>query len=139
MNWKRFWRIVSWIRWLLPLLMVWVGSYIPVMRTPISMPTSNLLWMLLFVSLLLLVFWLVAEVVTVTDRNTSVLNLQWDDVMSLLIAVAVTGVAFRNAVHWWWPEWWYFFPWLGALLDAALSGYLAINNAAQKPLVTQQK
>jgi len=126
---RGFWRILGVIRPLVPLIMLGIGYLIPVLRAPVGMPTSNLLWGLLFGSLVIVVIWLGSEIVTITDRNTPASYLQWDDFISLIVALAITSFVRAN-----W-EWWFFFPWVGAVVDSILSGFLAINNAAQKPLV----
>src|SRR3989344_644566 len=76
-----------------PLLMLGVGYLIPAMRVPVGMPTSNLLWILLFGSFVIVVVWLIAEIITVTDRNTPVSYLQWDDFSSLVVALSITYFA----------------------------------------------
>src|SRR3989338_6503735 len=126
---RGFWRILGVIRPLVPLIMLGIGYLIPVLRAPVGMPTSNLLWGLLFGSLVIVVIWLGSEIVTITDRNTPASYLQWDDFISLIVALAITSFVRAN-----W-EWWFFFPCVRAVVDSILSGFLAINNAAQKPLV----
>lgn len=129
-------RRVGIFRPILPMLLLIVGYFIPAMQVSIGMPDSNLLWLLLFGSFVVLVIWLIAEIMTTTDRNTPISHLQWDDFASLVIALAMTFFAGWQQGD---IQWWLVFPWFGAVVDAVLSGYLAINNAAQKPLVSQQQ
>ena len=124
-------------RWAFPLLMLGVGYWIPPLRAPVEIPASNGLWASVVISLILVVIWIISEVITVTNRTTPTRHLQWDDLLSLILALAVTlwgGWLISRGL-----EWWLIIPWLGAVIDAGLSGWLGINNAAQKPLVEQQK
>jgi hypothetical protein len=92
-------------------------------------------WLLLMV--LLSGAWLIGEFVTVTNRETIVVALQSDAVVSALTAMAFTGVAG-------WQigtsglQWWLVVPWVASVLDAMISAWLGINNAAQKPFLSHR-
>lgn len=122
-------------RWAFPLFLLLVGYAIPALRVPIGWPDSNTLWALLFASLVLVVIWLGSEIIAVVYRYTTSRELQWDDFISLCVALTVTYIAgWRRGGM----EWWLVFPWIGAVADAILSGFLAINNAAQKPFFPEK-
>ncbi len=134
---RKTFRVIGIVRPVFPLAMMGVGALIPVLQVPVAMPDNNGLWLALAISTGFILVWLAAETYTVVDRKTSVGHLQWDDFVSLVMAVALTEwhgrlVASGSL------EWWFVLPWLAALLDAVLSGAFAINNAAQKPIVQQQ-
>lgn len=130
---KRGLRIIGIFRPAVPLMMIGIGWLIPVLGSPVTMPTTNGLWLALVISGGVVFVWLLAEIITVVDRNTKVFHLQWDDFSSLAIALVLTEWHGRlvNAGS---LEWWFILPWLGAIIDGILSGFLAINNAAQKPI-----
>jgi len=92
-------------------------------------------WLLLLV--LLAVVWLFAEFVSVTSRETVVVALQLDSVFSTVTALLFTGLA-----GWFLGkgtlEWWFIVPWGATIIDALSAGWLGINNAAQKPFLSQR-
>lgn len=135
---RRGLKTIGIVRPVFPLFMMGVGAFIPALNVPVAVPEQNNLWIALALSLGFILVWLAGEIATVVDRNTSVGHLQWDDISSLVMAVALTEWHGR-LVATGQLRWWFVLPWLAALLDAALSGWFAINNAAQKPLVQQQK
>lgn len=131
-------RIIGTVRPVFPLVMLGVGAFIPVLQVPVAMPTTNGLWLALAITAGFMAVWIGAEVYTVVDRKTGVTHLQWDDFISLVMAVTLTEwhgrLVAANEL-----QWWFVLPWVGVLVDAVLSGTLAINNAAQKPLIEQPK
>ncbi|HXF55489.1 MAG TPA: hypothetical protein VNK52_15350 [Hyphomicrobiaceae bacterium] len=105
----------------------------PVLVWPV--PEAVYGWLLLLV--LLAGGWLFAELISVTNRETVVLALQLDAVLSTTTAVLFTGLA-----GWFLGkgtlEWWFVVPWGATIFDALAAGWLAINNAAQKPFLSQR-
>ncbi len=126
---QRIWRRIGILRPMLPFLMLGIGWLIPAMRVPVGMPQTNTLWVLIFASFLIVVVWLIAEMTMLADRNTTVGRLQADNIISFAVALGITYFLQGN-----W-EWWIVIPWIGCVADGFLSGWLAINNAAQKPLM----
>src|SRR3989344_7176915 len=109
-------------RWAFPLLMLAAGYLIPPLRITIGGTMTNGLLIALFVSLIIMVVWLVAEILMVTNRQTSTGELQRDDMFSLFLAVGLSiwgGWMLRDGVGWW-----FIIPYVGAVVDAFLSGYL---------------
>ncbi|MGE0627126.1 MAG: hypothetical protein AB7O43_04825 [Hyphomicrobiaceae bacterium] len=105
----------------------------PVFDWPI--PSDVYGWLLLM--LLLAIAWLVAEFISVSSRETTTAALQWDGVISTLTAVVFTGLAgwLIGKSH---LPWWIVIPWLAAIVDALTASWLGINNAAQKPFLSQR-
>lgn len=92
-------------------------------------------WLLLM--FLLTAIWLLSEFLTITNRETIVIALQWDGLVSQMNAVLFSLVCGwclgANRL-----EWWIIIPWMASLVDAALTSWLGINNAAQKPFLSKQ-
>ncbi|MFW6027850.1 MAG: hypothetical protein ACOC91_03495, partial [bacterium] len=63
--------------------------------------------------------------------------LQWDTVVSTF-----TAITFSVAAGWFIGagklEWWFVVPWIASMIDAFTAGWLGINNAAQKPFLSQR-
>lgn len=131
--------------WAFPYVLAALGYLVGTFYGPASSLRSSVLtwpvsqdvypWLLLM--LLLAGGWLIAEFITVTDRETIVIALQWDSVLSALTAIAFTGVA-GWLIGTGKLEWWFVVPWVAAVLDSMTSSWLGINNAAQKPFLSQK-
>lgn len=80
--------------------------------------------------------WVIFEIYYATSRETTVRQLQVDSVVSTGFALLFTFFGAMMIITQILP-WWYLFPWIGAIVDAIGSGVVAINNAAQKPLIQQ--
>lgn len=103
--------------------------------TELPIPEDVYLWLLVMV--VLSVIWLVAEFINVTNRETVVRSLQWDAAISTVTAALFSGfggylIATEQL------QWWFVVPWVGAVIDSLTSGWLGINNAAQKPFLSQR-
>lgn len=81
--------------------------------------------------------WLVIEFFTISSRETVILALQWDALVS-----AITAIIFTALGGWFIGsgtlQWWFVVPWAATLVDALASSWLGINNAAQKPFFSRQ-
>lgn len=128
--------IIGAFRWAFPILLALIGYFIPVMHVPFGWPDSGVLWAILFFSLIAMVVWIISEIMAVVYRYTSSSELQWDDFISLTIALVATYIAGWQRTE---LEWWLVLPWIGAVIDGFLSGFLAINNAAQKPFAARDR
>jgi hypothetical protein len=135
---RKAFALVGLLRWLFPLIMLGAGGFVAGLQHPVGWPIQDAVYPPLFVELLIGLVWIIAEITTVTNRDTPVRTLQMDDVLSRSLAIVLTFFGAwqiaRDAL-----QWWFVLPWLVTLIDAYLSGYYAINNAAQKPLVQQQR
>lgn len=108
------------------------------LRTPISewpIPEAVYRWLLIMV--LLAVVWLIAEFISVSSRETTTRALQLDAVISGLTAIIFTGLAgwyFGKGIL----QWWFIVPWIASICDAVTASWIGINNAAQKPFLSQR-
>jgi len=108
------------------------------LRTPIldgPVPESVYRWLLVMV--LLAVGWLIVEFLSVSNRESTTAALQSDAVVSSLSAIVLTGIA-----GWFLGkgtlEWWFLVPWIASIFDAVTASWMGINNAAQKPFLSQR-
>lgn len=125
--------------WIFPIFFMAGGWYFfPPLRAPITLAnlasTSSDVFFGLFIMLALVVVWFFYEVWYAVSRKTSVLQLQVDGVISTIFAIVFTyfGATLINQGA---LPWWYVLPWVGTVADAVASSFLAVNNAAQKPIV----
>lgn len=79
--------------------------------------------------------WFIFEFSSAANRETIVVELQIDSAISTLTACVFTGVACFFIGHSRLP-WWIMVPWLASLVDGVTSAWFAINNAAQKPFLS---
>ena len=79
--------------------------------------------------------WFLFEFSSAANRETIVVELQIDSAISTLTACFFTGVAGFYIGHSS-LEWWLVVPWLASLVDGVTSAWFAINNAAQKPFLS---
>ena len=92
-------------------------------------------WILVFV--VLAVAWLISGFMTTINSKTTVTELKSSSIVSIATAVIFTGAAgwfvARSSL-----QWWFIVPWIASIVDAPLSSWLAINNAAQKNIITKR-
>ncbi len=130
---RTLWRM----RWALPLVMMAVGYYlVPVSHAPVTgMPKTQELWEFFYFSTAIGGAWALAEIIVSIWRYTTTTHLQVDDFLSLLVMGVVLYVAGWQQ----WPmPWWVVVPMGTATFDGLLSGFLGINNAAQKTFGPEQ-
>ena len=130
--------IIGLLRWIIPIMMLVVGRFVPPLQLPVAWPLPSSVYPALMIEMVIGLLWILSEITTVTNRDTPVHTLQRDAALSLTLAVVITFIGAwymaQSAL-----QWWLLVPWFVTLLDAYLSGYYAINNAAQKPLIQQQR
>lgn len=89
------------------------------------------------VMVVLSVVWLVSGFIAVTNRETVVLSLQWDAAIRTMMAAVFSGFGgFVIATDQ--LQYWFVVPGAGAVIDSLATGWLGINNAAQKPYPSQR-
>lgn len=115
-----------------------VFEYADALRLPVfiwPVPAEVYGWLLVMV--IASSAWIVGAFLAVTNRETIIFVLQADAFVSSLTAMIFSGFA-----GWQFGasglQWWLVVPWLAAVLNALLSAWLGINNAAQKPFLSQQ-
>lgn len=128
--------------WLIfPLLLLAATFFVPALQAPLwvwPVPTeyaSQLPWGLLAMTLAAVV-WLIVDFLVISNLGTPVGSLRLNTLASLALALALT---FYAGFAWSDLSWGYIVPWVASILDAIITGDRAINNAAQKPLITTGK
>jgi hypothetical protein len=120
-----------------PLLLLIGYWWLPEFDSFVAWPPPAGVLRSLLVLLILAGVWLLAEILSAVSRNTGVSELQIDSFVSTFWAVVLTGFA-----GWYLGgegiPWWFLVGWAAAVIDAFLTGLLAINNAAQKPFFSKQ-
>jgi hypothetical protein len=127
------------LSWAMPALLLFIGWAIPDLRTSVvlnDIPPEVYKWLL--GQIILAIAWLLWEFNFAARRTTAVEYLQLDDSVGRLWAVVLTGWSGAMISRGDLP-WWFVIPWFAVLLESFFSGFLTINNAAQKPLVQQDR
>ena len=131
--------------WLFPYLLA-TGAYYAgavyepavALRTPVlQWPVPQTVYGALLVLVLIAIAWLIGEFLSVTSRETVVAALQFDAVFSTATAILFTGGA-GWLIGMGRLEWWFVVPWIATIIDALAAGWLSVNNAAQKPFMSQK-
>jgi hypothetical protein len=91
----------------------------------------------LLILVLIAIAWVIGEFLSVTSRETVVTALQFDAVFSTATAILFTGAA-GWLIGTGRLEWWFVVPWIATIIDALAAGWLSVNNAAQKPFMSQK-
>lgn len=131
-------RAIGVISWIFPFVIMMVGlALFPPLSTPVGQAVGMEVFFGLFCQLLLTVIWVITELYYAANRDTSVRQLQVDVFVSSLFAVGLSmvGVFFLTVQM---LPYWYMLPWAGSIADMFGSGFFAINNSAQKPLVQNE-
>lgn len=133
--------------WTLPMVVAVFSYFVPLLNSPVSggVPDHKIWLFVLGQVLVVIVFWLVANIVIVNNKDTSTAELQYDHSVScsvtgamlvffgaLVVGFDVFGTHFELT-------WGYLVPLLGAVLDMYLTGHIGLNNAAQKPFLDRDK
>jgi hypothetical protein len=127
------------LSWAMPAILLLIGWVIPDLRTSIvlnDIPPEVFKW--LVGQIILSVAWLLWEFNFAARRTTAVEFLQMDDGVSRVWAVLLTGWCGAMISRGDLP-WWFVVPWVSVLIESFFSGFLTINNAAQKPLMQQER
>ena len=128
--------VFSLYSWVFPFLLLGVGYAMPALRQTVSMSPEEPVYKALFWILVACVVWVAIDYMTATNRETSVRALQADNFISVMGALVMTAIGFYM-VRGQDLQWYIVLPWASSVVDALLSGYGGINNAAQKPIVQQ--
>ena len=129
--------------WLFPYLLAMIAlalSYLTSSADALRSPV--LVWPIkqeVFGWLLLMVIgsgaWFIFEFSSAANRETIVVELQIDSAISTMTACIFTGLACFFIGHAS-LQWWIVIPWFASLVDGVTSAWFAINNAAQKPFLS---
>jgi hypothetical protein len=133
--------VIGAVSWVIPFVIMGGAYYLfPALRVNITFDGNvphEVAWGLL-ASLASVGVWLGYEMWFAVSRKTSVGQLQADGLISIFFAIVLTGIGVCWATLGTLP-YWFVLPWIGTLIDALGSGFLAINNAAQKPIIQQDR
>jgi hypothetical protein len=101
-------------------------------------PIDNAVWLPLLIMLIAAVAWLLLDLFWVFNRETPSKTLQANIAISNfqgMIFCGMFGYLLNSAYG---IPWWFVVPFFSSTLDSFTTGWAAINNATQKPFLTQQ-
>src|SRR5215475_2653522 len=116
---QRAFALIGLLRWLFPIFMLGGGHLVEGLQLPVSWPIQDPVYPPLLVEMLIGLVWIIAEITTVTNRDTPVRTLQIDCMISLTLAIILAFVGAwkiaRGTL-----QWWFILPWLVTIVDAYL-------------------
>ena len=141
-------RFVRWllglVYWLFPLVLLGigylVGDFFPAFRASVfsKWPIDESVWLPLVVLIILAITWLLFDLFWVFSRETTSRNLQTNSAVTNIMAI-IFSVAFGYLIN---SEggvrWWFIVPFAAAVVDVFTTAWAAINNATQKPFMTER-
>jgi len=136
--------LLGFIHWLFPVLLLVIGyvigMFIPAFRTSVfrSVTIDPTVWPPLFVLIILAIVWLLFDLFWVFSRETTSRSLQIYNTVSVFLAIffsAGLGYLINSPSG---ITWWFVVPFCTAIIDAFTVGWAAINNATQKPFMTER-
>jgi len=128
------------ITWGFPLVLLLLSLLVPALRQPMTLASfgeGGLGWWLL-VSAVIAAVWIIVEFVWSANLRTPVKVLQADALVGVMwacVMMSLFGWFLRGDD----VRWFIIVPWLATFVEACVSVWAAINNAAQKPLVEPQR
>jgi len=138
-------RVVSdLIYWFFPLILLLIGFLMSKKMVPafglsiLKLPIDNAVWLPLLIMLIAAVAWLLLDLFWVFNRETPSKTLQANIAISNfqgMIFCGMFGYLLNSAYG---IPWWFVVPFFSSTLDSFTTGWAAINNATQKPFLTQQ-
>lgn len=133
--------LFSWMSWSLPLLVILAVAVIfPATRKSVTAPwniTSDV-YPGLMVLVLCTTAWVIWELIYASRPDTTVEELKRDSVVSTLLFGGFCCIGSVLMVAGALP-WLIAVPWVGSVIDGIFTSIVAINNAAQKPLIQPVK
>jgi hypothetical protein len=140
--------IVRWliglIHWLFPVVLLVIGyiiaMFVPAFNTSVfrSATIDPSVWPPLFVLIILAIVWLLFDLFWVFSRETTSRSLQIYNTVSVFLAMVFSvGLGYLINSHTG-IQWWFVVPFCTAAIDAFTTGWAAINNATQKPFMTER-
>jgi len=132
------------VYWLFPFVLLGIGlligDFIPAFRTSVfgKSPIDESVWLPLVVLIILAVTWLLFDLFWVFSRETTSRSLQTNSAVTNFMAI-IFSVAFGYLIN---SQggipWWFIVPFAAAVVDVFTTGWAAINNATQKPFMTER-
>lgn len=136
--------LLGFVHWLFPVLLLVIGyaigMFIPAFRTSVfrSATIDPTVWPPLFVLIILAIVWLLFDLFWVFSRETTSRSLQIYNTVSVFLAIVFSvglGYLINSSTG---ITWWFVVPFCTAIIDAFTTGWAAINNATQKPFMTER-
>jgi hypothetical protein len=136
--------LVGFVHWCFPVILLLIGYvigiFVPAFRTSIfrSATVDPSVWPPLFLLIILAIVWLLFDLFWVFSRETTSRSLQMYNTVSVLLAIVFSvglGYLINSNTG---ITWWFIVPFCTAAIDAFTTGWAAINNATQKPFMTER-
>ncbi len=117
-----------------------IGHFIPAFGTSVfgKWPIDETVWLPLVVLIILAVTWLLFDLFWVFSRETTSRNLQINSAVTNFLAITFSVVFGYLINSQGGIPWWFIVPFSAAVVDAFTTGWAAINNATQKPFMTER-
>ncbi len=132
------------IYWLFPLVLAGIGyligQFIPAFNTSVfsRWPIDPSVWPPLVILMTLSIVWLLWDLFWVFNRETTSRNLQFNSAVTDALAITFS-IAFGYLIN---SKaglpWWFVVPFCTAVVDVFTTSWAAINNATQKPFMTER-
>jgi len=138
---SRIARILFWgFAWIFPIMLAGISYALDQVYTSFDFFRSWIgvnNWPLIFVLTILGCVWLVLDLIWIFSRETTSRQLQWNLMVTIFLACAFS---ITWGKYWWpdFPPWWFSISLFGALADAFGCGWGSINNATQKPFLSDR-
>ncbi len=136
--------LIGFVHWLFPVVLLIIGyvigMFIPAFNTSVfrSVTIEPSVWPPLFVLIILAIVWLLFDLFWVFSRETTSRSLQIYNTVSVLLAIVFSiglGYLINSQTG---IVWWFVVPFCTAVIDAITTGWAAINNATQKPFMSER-
>ena len=141
-SFERF--LFSCVYWLFPPILAGIGyligQFIPAFKTSAfsKWPIDPTIWAPLVILMILAIIWLLFDLFWVFSRETTSKNLQFNSAVTDSLAIGFS-IAFGYMIK---SEaglpWWFVVPFCTAIVDVFTTSWAAINNATQKPFMTER-
>ena len=136
--------LIGFVHWLFPVVLLIIGyiigMFVPAFNTSVfrSVTIDPSVWPPLFVLIILAIVWLLFDLFWVFSRETTSRSLQIYNTVSVFLAIVFSvglGYLINSQTG---ITWWFVVPFCTAAIDAFTTGWAAINNATQKPFMTER-
>lgn len=136
--------LIGFVHWLFPVVLLVIGYiigiFIPAFNTSVfrSATIDPVVWPPLFVLIILAIIWLLFDLFWVFSRETTSRSLQMYNTVSVFLAIVFSiglGYLINSKTG---ITWWFIVPFCTAVIDAFTTGWAAINNATQKPFMSER-
>ncbi len=136
--------ILGFLHWLFPVVLLIigyvVGIFIPAFNSSVfrTVTIDPSVWPPLFVLIILAVIWLIFDLFWVFSRETTSRSLQIYNTVTVFLSILFSiglGYLINSPTG---ITWWFIVPFCTAIIDGFTTGWAAINNATQKPFMTER-